>query len=319
MTRLPFRRTLPLALILCIATGVIAAGSTDAQSLFPKYFLDLLPFNATPAQTGSAEYLLSVGPDGELLQVKTGANIFEMSPDGRYVVLSARPQAGTDFLQVWCHDRLTGLVRCVSLEADGGYANASCTKPSVSNDGRYVTYIELRGYTGPATGDMNLIVHDIHTGTGSSLTSDLGDWVVDGEISGNGTFVTFERYEWEYVSGNRVYKQNLATGQRQGMPRLPDESHQQAPSISDDGSIVAYLSSQSLAVNGSVVVPAIEKPTHYPLIPAYVTVNDPKVSGDGRFVVFGKSWREGVPPDGHWEEYGSVHRLNVATGTVQHV
>ncbi|MFO7946324.1 MAG: FlgD immunoglobulin-like domain containing protein [Armatimonadota bacterium] len=231
----------------------------------------------------------------------------DISADGRYVVFTALSPDGSDYCQVWLHDRLEGLTRRVSIYEDG-----HCYYPSVSNDGRRVAFTQLRGYTLPSTGDWDLFVYDADTQNVSCLTSDISDWVPIGDISGDGNVATFVRV---LNSGaQRVYRQVIATGVREAMPKATDdEFHQLNPAISDGGAVVAYTSDLSIAVNGAIIVQSLSgDPTQLH--------SHPNVSGNGRVIVFHRLHGNSIgDPSGSWVQWRGVFLCDRDTGAVRHV
>ena len=129
-----------------------------------------------------------------------------ISADGRFVAfnsdatnLVAAPWNG--FSHVYVHDRLTSQTTRVSVASDGSPAEGSSYYPSISAEGRFVTFHSqaMNLVAGKTTAQWDVFVHDRQTGEttrvsvasdGSEGNSDSGNAV----ISGDGRVVAFESW-----------------------------------------------------------------------------------------------------------------------------
>ena len=126
-----------------------------------------------------------------------------ISGDGRFVVFQSEASnlvAGdTNGVEdIFVHDRQTGVTSRVSVNSSGGEANASSIAPSISNDGRFVTFSS--GATNLVAGDTNgktdVFVHDRQTGSTTRVSVNSSGEQADGggnspDISGDGRYVVF--------------------------------------------------------------------------------------------------------------------------------
>src|SRR5262249_11815180 len=137
-----------------------------------------------------------------------------VSGDGRIVGFRSRaddlvPDDTNDALDVFVHDRLTGVTRRVSVSSDGAQADAGglgrlmrwssfMSRPFLSANGRYAAFSSRAAnlVRGDRNGKADVFVHDLWTGRTIrvSLTSDGmeadGDSIVSG-ISADGRVVAF--------------------------------------------------------------------------------------------------------------------------------
>lgn len=134
----------------------------------------------------------------------------KISGNGRYVVFHSQdamvPEDTNGKSDIYMHDIDTGITELVSIASDGSIGTWSGSHtPSVSDDGRYVTFVsgapEFKpdGATGLAT---HVYTHDRETGEtaladyGSQYNSIYHQY---GSISGNGQVVMFNEYAHLYA------------------------------------------------------------------------------------------------------------------------
>ena len=145
---------------------------------------------------------VSVASDG------TQANGYSRNPsisvDGRYVAFSSNAnnlvQGDTNKQpDIFVHDRLTGETTRVSVTSDGGQANGGSDEPSISLNGRYVTFFSYASNLVPD--DLNtyfdIFLHDRQTGSTKILAYVADDprayqGSIKPALSGDGRFVVFE-------------------------------------------------------------------------------------------------------------------------------
>ena len=208
----------------------------------------------------------------------------------------------------------------------GGPGNGISMEPSVSADGRYVTFAS--NSTNLIHGDTNnwrdIFVRDLRTG--SIVRASLGAGGVQANgvsdqpaISGNGRFVAFGSFATNLVPGdtNRqpdVFVRDLRTGVtrmvsvgRQGAKPNGDNA---MPAMSANGRYIAFVSSASNLVAGDtngvsdifVRDMKIGVTRRVSVSSDGVQANDghsdgPGISADGRFVVFDSAATNLVPGD----------------------
>jgi Tol biopolymer transport system component len=135
----------------------------------------------------SATTRVSVSSGGA--EANAGSNAPAMSPDGRYVVfesLASNLVAGdtNGVNDVFLHDRLTGETRRVSVASDGSEAAGASTRPDVTEDGRYVSFLSAAAnlVPGDANGFVDAFVHDVLTGTTVRVNLGAGGVEADGAV-----------------------------------------------------------------------------------------------------------------------------------------
>ena len=233
--------------------GVVPAQYTYQASLYDVFVHD--------RQTGGIERV-SVASDGsEGIGTSTYPDI---SADGRYVAFeseafnlvpadtngtawtssfSAPPVSVPQTLDVFVHDRETGVTERVSVASDGAQGNGPSRRvdPAISDDGRYVAFQSGSALVpGDTNGAVDIFVHDRETGATEwvSVSSDGAQGIgSSGEvaISADGRSVAF----WS-VS-----------------PLAPDDDNGEAdifvrdrgPSVGT-GAIEAAVSSETVSVQG---------------------------------------------------------------------
>jgi Tol biopolymer transport system component len=148
-----------------------------------------------------------------------------MSGDGRFVGFRSRarnlvPGDTNDALDVFVHDRLTGVTRRVSISGDGAQADATgfdrpsrwsmfMSRPFLSADGRYAAFTSRASNLVPddRNGKSDVFVHDLWAGRTirvsltASGTEANGDSFVSG-ISADGAVVAFTSLADDIVPGD---------------------------------------------------------------------------------------------------------------------
>jgi hypothetical protein len=186
--------------------------------------------------------------------------------DGRYVCFGSDAnnlvEADTNNdRDVFVHDRFTGLTSRVSLDSDENQANDISGECSISNDGRYVSF--LSSATNLVEEDTNdrtdIYVKDRLTGVTTRVSDDSAgnqgnNHALYGSLSGDGRFVVFASDATNLVAndtnGTRdIFVHDRTTG---ATTRVSvDSDGKQAngrstyPRISHDGRYVVYSSSST--------------------------------------------------------------------------
>lgn len=207
------------------ADGRYIAFESDASNLVPKDRNGSRDLFLHDQQTGSTERV-SVDSAG------AGGNSFSeyayLSGDGRFVAFysHATNLASGDsngVADIFVRDRLNGTTARVSVSSAGVQGDALSFCPSISDDGRYVSFVSYASnlVPGDTNGMPDIFVHDRATGTttrvsvaSSGSQGDLGS--SDAKISGNGRFVAMAT-EARLVPGDAngvgdLYVHDLAGG-----------------------------------------------------------------------------------------------------------
>jgi len=223
---------------------------------------------------GAAQTTTRVSTDATGTQVTGVSRQPSASADGRFVAFSSTATtlvAGdtNGSADVFVKDRQTGAVTRVSVRTGGAEFLGDSTAPDISADGRYVTFVSAAfltaddsnsfqcpgaALTGPSCPDI--FRHDRVTGetirisvAGNGAQADAASAAP--RISGTGRYVVYESLATTLVAGDTNQRRDVflrdvqtatttrlsvATGGGQG------DRDATSPSISDDGSRVAFLS-----------------------------------------------------------------------------
>ena len=199
-----------------------------------------------------------------------------ISADGRYVAFQSQADnlvvGDTNLFplsDIFVHDLQTGITTLVSVDSNGVQGNGDSTLPSISADGRYVTFKSQADNL--VVGDTNLFplsdifVHDLQTGITTLVSVDSNGVQGNGDstlpsISADGRYVTFKSQADNLVVGDTnlfplsdIFVHDLQTGttnlvsvDSNGIQGNGDSS---APSISSDGKFVAFESEADLVAD----------------------------------------------------------------------
>ena len=223
-----------------------------------------------------------------------------ISADGRYVTFISNasnlvPGDTNNTEDVLVYDRTTGTIQRVNVSDTGVQANALSFSPSISADGRFVTFASTASNLVP--GDTNnhkdIFVYDRTTATIERVSvSDTGMQAnresSAPSISADGRYVAFSSWASNLVSDHTndssdifVYDRATRTIER---VNLSGAGWSTSPSISADGRYVAFVSSANIFVYDRTTR-TVEQVSD-----AGVQGNgpspSPSISADGRFVAF---------------------------------
>jgi hypothetical protein len=168
---------------------------------------------AVPTQQQSTQTeRVSVSNLGQ--EANDGSYAYDISDDGRYVAFSSLATnlviGDTNNLQdCFVRDRLDGSVLRISTTANGTQANAACSSPKLSGDGRYVTF--RSGANNLVPNDTNnfpdIFVKDLVTGALEIVSVSNMGLIGNGssaepDISADGRFVVFDSNATNLVPGD---------------------------------------------------------------------------------------------------------------------
>ena len=126
-----------------------------------------------------------------------------VGPDGRYVAFSSEasnlePGDTNDKIDVFVHDRTTGITERVSVASDGNQASDHSSDPSISADGRFVVFDTRASnlVSGDTNEDSDIFVHDRTAGVTARISiisdgSEGSDKSSHASISSDGRYVSF--------------------------------------------------------------------------------------------------------------------------------
>jgi Tol biopolymer transport system component len=262
-----------LGLALNPATGVISGIPTATTA---NAFTATIQVTDSAGQTANGSVTLRLRPRTDRASVDVTGNAVSGSSNtepsisktnGRFIAFSspATLVPGVTGNQVYVHDRQTGQATLISQNDLGNPASAgsSNTSPTISGDGRFVAFVSnatnLVGNFG-----QQIYLRDLIGGTTTLISQDgLGNPASAGSsntsptISGDGRYVAFSSNAINLVltvSGQQVYRHDTQTGLNgQNVTCSLDSSDtpgssggSSAPSITNDGSFVAFSSTAPL-------------------------------------------------------------------------
>jgi len=257
-----------------------------------------------------------------------------ISANGRFVTFrSLAANLVTDdnngVADIFVHDRKTGQTTRVSVDSAGTEANATSDHPSISANGRFVTYRSLASNLVPDDSNdvHDVFVHDRKTGetacvsvdsAGSQGNGNSGDAWISPSISANGRLVAFRSLASNLVPDDRngvgdIFVHDRKTGltARVSLDSAGGQGNASSdgPSISANGRFVAYSSSASNLApgddNGTRDIFVHDRKTG---LTRRVSVNsagdqgnansdNQSISANGRFVAFGSAATNLAPGD----------------------
>jgi Tol biopolymer transport system component len=191
-----------------------------------------------------------------------------LSGDGRFVVfvsaadtLVALPTGG--FKNVFRRTLATGVTELVSIGIGGVAGDGDSLNPSISQDGRWVAFdSEATNLTGVAPGARQVYLRDMNAAVDPliSMVSEVSPGVpgdqlsAEPSISADGRYVAFtslaENFGDAHTNGaTNIYRRDMAgtevllvSANTSGGDPTPTGDGSKSPSISADGSVVAYVS-----------------------------------------------------------------------------
>jgi Tol biopolymer transport system component len=219
-----------------------------------------------------AQVVARVSVDSSGVEGNAASDTPVISSDGRFVAfLSTATNLTSDTArilepQVFLHDRATGTTECISVSTSGAVGNRSCYTPAITSDGRYVAFATDATNLVPAggTGFFEIYLRDRVTHKTERVSLPSTGNPQDGDsffpaISADGLIVAFESSSsnlvdndtnrtWDvFVRDRSMSRTELVSLSSFGQP---GDSDSRDPSISDDGTLVAFDSeSNNLVAN----------------------------------------------------------------------
>jgi Tol biopolymer transport system component len=137
-------------------------------------------------------------------QANNGASQASISSDGRYVAFASYsttlvPGDGNVACDIFVHDMQSGSTVRVSVDSSGVEGNHDSFSPSISADGRFVTFLSRADnlVPGDTNGFFDVFVHDMQSGTTERVSIDSNGNEENAAASGvsyisaDGRYVTF--------------------------------------------------------------------------------------------------------------------------------
>jgi len=206
------------------------------------------------------------------LEATGGSDANSVSATGRYIAFqSSAPDLvsgdSNGAIDIFLHDRETGIVKRVSVDSNGTEANGSSFQPSISGDGRFIAFQSSASnlVVGDGNGVQDIFVHDAVTAVTERISVSSGG--VEGgnnstnaRISSDGRHVAFQSTANNLVGGDTngfedsfVRDRQLGTTVRVSVATGGAEATGGAsiwPSISGDGRYVAFASGKNNLIAG---------------------------------------------------------------------
>ena len=219
-------------------------------------------------QTGVTERV-SVDSSGN--QGNDGNYDSAISGDGRYVAFTSVtsnlvPGDTNGEMDVFVHDRQTGVTERVSVDSAGNQGNSHSFDAAISGDGRYVAFASFASNL--VTGDTNdhddVFVHDWQTGVTERVSVDSSGNQDNGRswqsaISADGRHVAFASEATNLVTGDTnsvtdifVHDRQTGATERASVDSAGNEGNSDSfeAAISGDGRYVAFQSEATNLVPG---------------------------------------------------------------------
>ncbi len=315
---------------------------------------------AKPHKPKTTTKRVSVRSNGT--EVNADNDFGAVSGNGRFVTFESTGRFtkgdGSASEDVFRHDRRTGKTRRVSVKSNGKQVPGGAANDSaISNDGRFVAFHAAGAFVpGDGNGKDDIYVKDMKTGKvrRASVRSNGSEIPYDSlhpAISGNGRFVAFDSggpFVGSDTNGiSDVFRHDMKTGKTirvdirsdgtQSVMDIYGFGASENPSISADGNVVAYESTDSpmtpqtdygffgdtdvyarnvkqgttvrvsLKADGSEANPTNNQTNKYPA-----------VSGNGRFVAFSAD-EAGPFVTGDTNNRYDVYIKNLASGAIARV
>jgi Tol biopolymer transport system component len=269
------------------------------------------------------------------------SNEVAVSGDGRFVAFASQSTTlvalNTNGIKnIFRRDLETGVTELVSIGVNGLPADQACAHPSISHDGRWVAFDSTAELTALTPDGPEVYRRDMEASPGSgiemvsSVAGDDGDGdSIEPSISADGRFVAFASKAVNFgngpangvfmiyrrdMNGTEILPVSVTVAQGEPTPGLgadPDFPGSRSPSISADGSRVAFVSDCSdlvgldlneiddvfVATIGPTIDTVLASPGTLGLGGGAGPSAAPSLSGDGLFVAFESSATDLVPLD----------------------
>jgi len=290
---------------------------------------------------------LSIGRVVSVLSDSDGGVRGAVSEGGRVLAFSTGfsglIEGDTTIRDVFVKDTQTGLFEKISTGVGGAIANGASQYASVSTDGRYLAFESSASnlVTGDTNGTSDIFLKDRLTGELVRIsTDDTGNQgngsSTNATISGDGRFAVFESNSNNLGSSFLalgVYVKNLQTGDISGIvtgiTNTFADSRTKSPDISADGRYLVFESFSGDLVSGDtnvdydIFVRDLQMGTVARVSTGAAgeqgnaASKAPKISGNGRYVVFESAANNLVATDNNASV--DVFRKDILTGAIDRV
>ncbi len=191
-----------------------------------------------------------------------------VSADGRFVAFESTSILVGDSTipDIFVFDRLNNTIEKISNGLSGALASSTSSRPSISDDGRYVAFSSFANnlVANDTNSAEDVFVYDRQTQTTIRVSVGPGGVQANAasqmpDISGNGQFVAFQSSASNLTAditngSSHVFVYEISTGLTSLISKntagVIGNNPSSAPSISDDGTVVAFESDASNLVTG---------------------------------------------------------------------
>ncbi|HEX2908881.1 MAG TPA: hypothetical protein VHO69_18560 [Phototrophicaceae bacterium] len=248
------------------AVGLSGHASISADGRYIAFESDASNLVANDTTVGRSEDVfirdMETGQITLVSQGITGMPVSGYSPqisaNGRYVVFISKAtnliEGDTNNqIDVFVRDLQTGEVSRVSVSSNGTQADGMSYPPSISGDGRYITFMSVA--TNLTLGDWNnlsdIFLHDRETKQTKMVNFGGGTSSDHPQISANGRYIVYETWTSKIVAGQRryayiIYLYDRLTTRTKEVSITPDGSFPDGNSlyatISSNGRYIAFYS-----------------------------------------------------------------------------
>jgi flagellin-like hook-associated protein FlgL len=271
-----------------------------------------------------------------------------ISADGRYITFESTASNlvvgdTNNRSDIFLHDTQTGITTRVSVDSGGSEANHDSYTPSISADGRYITFESAASnlVVGDTNNRRDIFLHDTQTGTTTRLSVDSGGSEANHDsyipsISANGRYVTYTSSASNLVVGDTngyqdvfVHDTQSGTTTRVSVHSSGTEgdTHSGSSSISADGRYVVFYSAATTLIDGDTNAAwdvflhdtQTGNTTRVSMDSegnaGNSTSSHPAISGDGRYVAFASFANNLVTGDTNARQDIFVHDIQTGTTT----
>jgi Tol biopolymer transport system component len=239
------------------ATNLVAGDTNGMTDIFVRDrqtgTTTLVSKNSAGVEGGGYSYNPSISSDGRYVAFSSDSdNLVSGDTNGKY--------------DVFVRDRQTGTTSRVSRSSAGVQGDEASSFPSISADGRYVTFESTATnlVSGDTNGVTDIVVRDRQTGTTSRVSRSSAGVQADSysynpSISSDGRYVAFESSATTLVAGDTNGKSDVFVRDRQtgtttlvsrNSAGVEGDDNSYIPSISTDGRYVAFDSFATNLVSG---------------------------------------------------------------------
>jgi Tol biopolymer transport system component len=183
--------------------------SVDGKFVVFDSLSDTLVYNDTEGywdvflRNREANTTMRISEDSNGDGANSGSSHAQISSEGRYIVYQSYATSldsrDTNFYtDIYLFDMSNYSTRCISLAPDGNASNGSSANPSISHDGRYITFASNASnlVASDNNNKKDIFVYDTENNTTSLLS--IGDSPIQSDgtsafpaISNDGSYITF--------------------------------------------------------------------------------------------------------------------------------